>query len=140
SSPIHRGSSGNVTRTLVRARRGTERRERTETSLLFIQRQSLGTASLYLGVPIYMKTSKLVVLVLVILGTFVLCSSAQEVKKAVAVVIRDPVVREFNPAFKGKPEAEIETLEHQLADALRLKDASKLNALFAESVIIEGVL
>ncbi|GEM_PF-5134425 len=55
-------------------------------------------------------------------------------------VIRQPVVREFNVAFRGKPEQEIESLEHQLADAVRLKDAVKLDALLADGILVAGLI
>jgi hypothetical protein len=55
-------------------------------------------------------------------------------------IIRQPVIREFNPAFKGKPEQEIESLEHQLADAIRLRDTVKLEALLADTVLVAGMI
>jgi len=55
-------------------------------------------------------------------------------------VVRQPVIREFNAAFKGKPEQEIESYEHQLADAVRLKDGVKLEALLADGVLIAGLI
>jgi ketosteroid isomerase-like protein len=55
-------------------------------------------------------------------------------------IVRQSVIREFNPAFKGKGEQEIEALEHQLADALRLKDASKLEVLLSDTVLVAGLI
>ncbi len=55
-------------------------------------------------------------------------------------VVRQPVVREFNPTFKGKPEQKIESLEHQLADAIRLKDAVKLDVLLSDTVLVAGLV
>lgn len=77
-----------------------------------------------------------------ILATIVIaCASltfSQEVKTV--KIVRQPVMREFNAAFKGKPEQEIESLEHQLADAVRLTDGVKLEALLADGVLIAGLI
>lgn len=55
-------------------------------------------------------------------------------------VVRQPVVREFNPAFKGKTEEKIEALEHQLADAIRLKDEAKLDLLLSDTLLVAGII
>jgi len=55
-------------------------------------------------------------------------------------ITRNPVVRVFNPEFKGKPEEEIESLEHQLSDAIRTKDASLFQKLLSDNVIVAGVI
>ena len=66
-------------------------------------------------------------------------SALSQETKAIKVV-RQPVVRQFNPAFKGKPEQEIESLEHQLADAVRLKDAVRLEVLLSDTVLVAGLI
>lgn len=55
-------------------------------------------------------------------------------------IIRKPVVREFSPAFKNKPEAEIELAEHSLSDAFRTKDAVLLDQLLADTVLVSGLI
>jgi ketosteroid isomerase-like protein len=55
-------------------------------------------------------------------------------------ITRKPVVREFNPAFKNKPEAEIELAEHSLSDAFRTKDAVLLDQLLADTVLVSGLI
>ena len=65
---------------------------------------------------------------------------AQESKTKAVRVIRAPTERVFNPAFKGKPEAEIELVEHQLSDAIRTKDEVALGRLLAETVLIAGLI
>ncbi len=70
--------------------------------------------------------------------TFAGNALSQEIKAM--KVVRQPVVREFSPAFKGKPEQEIESLEHQLADAVRLKDADKLGGLLSDTILVAGLI
>ncbi len=55
-------------------------------------------------------------------------------------VVRNPVERVFNPDFMGKPEAEIERLEHSLSDAVRSKDSEALDNLLSETVLIAGLI
>ncbi len=85
-----------------------------------------------------MNSLRLFFLLILITVFFTNIASAQGVKTM--QIVRQPVVREFNPAFKGKPEQDIELLEHQLADALRLKDAAKLDLILADGVTIAGLI
>ena len=66
-------------------------------------------------------------------------SAVSQEPKAIKIV-RQPVTREINPAFKGKPEQDIESLEHQMADAVRLKDAIKLDSLLSDSVLFAALV
>lgn len=61
-------------------------------------------------------------------------------KKAGFRVIRSPVQRAYNPEFRGKPEQEIESVEHQLSDALRMKDWPLLDKLLSADVLLAGVV
>ena len=65
---------------------------------------------------------------------------AQEAKPKTLLVIRKPVERVFNPVFKGKPELEIELVEHQLSDALRTTDGIALDKLLSDTVLIAGLI
>ena len=80
-------------------------------------------------------------LLLIILG-LTACESmvAQDAKPKTMRVIRMPVERIFNPAFKGKAESEIELIEHQLSDALRTTDAAALDKLLSDTVLIAGLI
>ncbi len=85
-----------------------------------------------------MPSLKFALIVIALMIPLTSSALSQEVKAI--KIVRQPVVREFNPAFKGKPEQEIESLEHQLADAVRMKDAVKLDALLADTVLVAGLI
>ena len=85
-----------------------------------------------------MQSLRFVAIAMVLAISFIGSALAQETKAIKAV--RQPVVRRFNPAFKGKPEQEIESVEHQLADAVRLKDAVKLDTLLSDTVLVSGLI
>jgi uncharacterized protein (TIGR02246 family) len=55
------------------------------------------------------------------------------------VTIQKPV-RVFNPEFKGKPEQEIEALEHRLSDAWLQQNTAVLNELHSDDVLIKEVI
>ena len=85
-----------------------------------------------------MQSLRFFVFVVAIAISFIGSAFSQE-SKAIKIE-RQPVIRELNPAFKGRPEQEIESLEHQLADAIRLKDSVKLEALLSDAVLIAGMI
>ena len=64
----------------------------------------------------------------------------QEPQRKNVKIIRAPVERVFNPAFKGKMEAEIELFEHQLSDAIRTKNEAALSQLLSDTVLIAGLI
>jgi ketosteroid isomerase-like protein len=65
---------------------------------------------------------------------------AQQPKTKAMVVVRTPTERVFNSAFKGKVEAEIELVEHQLSDALRVRDVTALENLLSETVLTSALI
>lgn len=71
----------------------------------------------------------------------VLCIAAVAQKPEAKKVIANQLPRErvYNPEFRGKPEEQIELLEHRLSDAIRTKDAEVLNELLADKVLIFGM-
>ena len=71
---------------------------------------------------------------------FVVVTPTQVPKTKAIQIIRKPVVRVFDPSFKGKPEEEIEQLEHELSDAVRNKDGIELGKLLSDSVLIAGLI
>ena len=85
-----------------------------------------------------MRILKFVLILTALVIPFTSHAFSQEVKTM--KIVRQPVVREFNVAFKGKPEQEIEALEHQLSDAVRLKDSVKLETLLGDGVLVAGLL
>lgn len=46
---------------------------------------------------------------------FVMVAASQAPKTKTVHIIRSPIVRTFDPSIKGKPEEEIELLEHKLS-------------------------
>lgn len=70
---------------------------------------------------------------------FCLCSVFGLGQTKTMTVTMLPVARTSNPAFQGKPEQRFETLEHQLSDAERLGDASTVNELLSDRLMILGV-
>ncbi len=50
------------------------------------------------------------------------------------------VARQFNPEFKGKPEEEIEALEHKLSDAWLSADVAILSELHSDDVLVKEIV
>jgi ketosteroid isomerase-like protein len=83
-----------------------------------------------------MTTTRLITLTVILL-VFPLLLSAQT--KQMEIQLLKPV-RVFNPDFRGKPEGQIESLEHKLSDAWVAGDAPTLNDLHADDVLIKDVI
>ena len=86
------------------------------------------------------RTRFCILLTIAVASLSVIATAQEATEKKKFQVIRNPVQRVFNPDFRGKPEQEIELLEHQLSDAVRMKDWSLIDKLLSDNVLVAGVI
>ena len=83
-----------------------------------------------------MRILKLI-LILLLVGSAFVTANAQATKEFKDIT--PPRQRVFNPESKGKPEEEIEELEHRLSDAWLKRDVASLNEIHSTDVLVNGL-
>lgn len=91
------------------------------------------------GQIITMKYTSLIIIAIALLVLSNVAAVRAQTKKTVTVTT-PPRVRVFDPALKGKPEAEIESLEHKLSDALLAGDTTLLEEMYSDDLLAAGLL